>query len=194
MRYALLVVNSKTRLQQSTYQPDNTAANPARGQLNREKNIFPYPIHSRLRTWFREMGSVVWPRISPLILQTYAIFSGLRSERLQRNIHFPCSATMSRIDNHTRLMPSLVDTITRHTCSALPIYFEHKSVIDWMGRRVFRCTLCVLMRNPFPKRDENLLVGYRKTLARDAVPPIAYISYHTWLIRLCSLVYKMSCD
>ena len=139
MRYAL-VVYSKTRLKQSTYQPD-TAANPAHGQLNRENIIFPYPIHSRLRTWFRETVSAVSTRISPLILQTWAIFSGLRSERLQGNIHFPCSATMSRIDNYTRLMPSLLDTMTRHTCSALPTYFEHKSVICWMGCRVSGRTL-----------------------------------------------------
>ena len=41
-------------------------ANPARGQLNREKLIFPCP-RSRLRIWFRKTGSAVPSRASLLI-------------------------------------------------------------------------------------------------------------------------------
>ena len=40
-------------------------ANPARGQLNREK-IFPYP-RACLRIWSRETGSAVSSRVSLLI-------------------------------------------------------------------------------------------------------------------------------
>ena len=46
-------------------------ANPARGQLNREKIIFPCP-RSRLRIWSRETGSAVPSRVSLLILHTQA--------------------------------------------------------------------------------------------------------------------------
>ena len=46
-------------------------ANPARGQLNREKFIFPCP-RSRLRIWSRETGSAVPSRVSLLILHTQA--------------------------------------------------------------------------------------------------------------------------
>ena len=41
-------------------------ANPARGQLNRENEIFPRP-RSCLRIWSRETGSAVPPRVSLLI-------------------------------------------------------------------------------------------------------------------------------
>ena len=41
-------------------------ANSARGQLNREESIFPYP-RSRLRIWSRETGSAVPSRVSLLI-------------------------------------------------------------------------------------------------------------------------------
>ena len=41
-------------------------ANPARGQLNREKGIFPCP-RSRLKIWSREAGSAVPSRVSLLI-------------------------------------------------------------------------------------------------------------------------------
>ena len=41
-------------------------ANPARGQLNRENNMFPCP-RTRLRIWSRETGSVVPSRVSLLI-------------------------------------------------------------------------------------------------------------------------------
>ena len=41
-------------------------ANPARGQLNRENNLFLCP-RSRLRIWSRETGSVVPSRVSLLI-------------------------------------------------------------------------------------------------------------------------------
>ena len=41
-------------------------ANPARGQLNRGKIIFPCP-RSRLRIWSRETGSAVPSRVSLLI-------------------------------------------------------------------------------------------------------------------------------
>ena len=42
------------------------AANPARGQLNRENDIFPRP-RSRLRIWSRETGSAVPSRVSLLV-------------------------------------------------------------------------------------------------------------------------------
>ena len=45
--------------------------NPACGQLNREKYIFPSP-RSRLRIWFREAGSAVPSRVSLLILHNQA--------------------------------------------------------------------------------------------------------------------------
>ena len=41
-------------------------ANPARGQLNRENDLFPCP-RSRLRIWSRETGSAVPSRIGLLI-------------------------------------------------------------------------------------------------------------------------------
>ena len=41
-------------------------ANPARGQLNRENQIFPCP-RSHLRIWSRETGSAVPSRVSLLI-------------------------------------------------------------------------------------------------------------------------------
>ena len=46
-------------------------ANPARGQLNRGKCVFPCP-RSRLRIWSRESGLTVSSLVSPLILQTQA--------------------------------------------------------------------------------------------------------------------------
>ena len=47
--------------QQSMNQPD-MVANPARGQLNKEKLYFPCP-RSRLRIWSRETGSEVPSRV-----------------------------------------------------------------------------------------------------------------------------------
>ena len=41
-------------------------ANPARGQLNRGKIVFPCP-RARLKIWSRETGSAVPPRVSLLI-------------------------------------------------------------------------------------------------------------------------------
>ena len=41
-------------------------ANPARGQLNRERYFFPCPC-SRLRIWSRETGSAVPSRVSLFI-------------------------------------------------------------------------------------------------------------------------------
>ena len=46
------------------------AANPARGQLNREDAFFPVPARSRLIIWLRETGSAVPSRVSLLILYT----------------------------------------------------------------------------------------------------------------------------
>ena len=49
----------RIHVNQSMDQPGKVA-NPARGQLNREKNdYFPVPVRSRLRIWFRETGSTV---------------------------------------------------------------------------------------------------------------------------------------
>ena len=48
--------------QPSMNQP-GVVANPARGQLNREKCFFPCP-HSRLRIWSRKTGSAVPSRVS----------------------------------------------------------------------------------------------------------------------------------
>ena len=48
-----------------------TIANPARGQLNREKICLPCP-RPRLRNWSRETGSGVPTHASPLILHTWA--------------------------------------------------------------------------------------------------------------------------
>ena len=53
-----------------TDQPGMTV-NPARGQLNRENDVFPCP-RSRLRIWSRESLSVLPSRVSPLILCTQA--------------------------------------------------------------------------------------------------------------------------
>ena len=47
-------------------------ANPARGQLNRGKCIFPCPRSTRLRFWPRETSSAVPSRVSLLILHTQA--------------------------------------------------------------------------------------------------------------------------
>ena len=59
-------------------------ANPARGQLNREKYFFPCP-RSRLRIWSRETGSAVPSRdnllismIRPNLVLTYGIPPGFR--------------------------------------------------------------------------------------------------------------------
>ena len=43
--------------------------NPARGQLDRKNELFPYPC-SLLRIWSHETGSAVPSRASPLILYT----------------------------------------------------------------------------------------------------------------------------
>ena len=56
-------------IQQSMDQPGKVA-NPARGQLNREK-IFPCPC-ACLRTWSRETGSAVPCRVSLFVLHTQA--------------------------------------------------------------------------------------------------------------------------
>ena len=51
----------------SMYQPGKVA-NPARGQLNRKNENFPFPCpRSRLRIWSREPGSAVPSRVSLLI-------------------------------------------------------------------------------------------------------------------------------
>ena len=42
-------------------------ANPACGQLNREKDFFPVPVRIYLRIWSRETGSAVPSRVSLLI-------------------------------------------------------------------------------------------------------------------------------
>ena len=47
--------------------PVSKVANPARGQLNREKYFFPVRVRLRLRIWPRETGSVVPSRFSLLI-------------------------------------------------------------------------------------------------------------------------------
>ena len=44
--------------------------NPAHGQLNREIELFPCCLHSRLKAWSRELGSAVPSRVSLLILHT----------------------------------------------------------------------------------------------------------------------------
>ena len=54
------------------------AANPARGQLNK-KSVFFLP-RSRLRIWFREMGSVVPSRVSLLILHTQVEIGALSGD------------------------------------------------------------------------------------------------------------------
>ena len=54
--------------QQSMGRP-GMVANTARGQLNREKCVFPC-LRSRLRVWPRETGSAVPSRVSLLILHT----------------------------------------------------------------------------------------------------------------------------
>ena len=46
--------------------------NLARGQLNRENNVFPACARSRLVILFRETGSAVLSRVSPLIPNTQA--------------------------------------------------------------------------------------------------------------------------
>ena len=52
-------------IQQSTEQPGKVA-NPARGQLNSKKIIFPRP-RLRVRIWSRETDSAVPSRVSLLI-------------------------------------------------------------------------------------------------------------------------------
>ena len=44
-------------------------ANPARGQLDEEKNVFPF-LRSRLRVRSRETGSAALSRVGLLILHT----------------------------------------------------------------------------------------------------------------------------
>ena len=68
-------------------------ANPARGQLNREKFIFPRP-HTRLRIWSRETGSAFPSRVSLFILHTRAEFGAYsrdssRFPRRRRYRHTP---------------------------------------------------------------------------------------------------------
>ena len=57
---------------QSTDQPGKVAKS-ARGQLNRENEIFPYPC-SRLRIWSRKTGLPVPSCVSLLIFHTQAEF------------------------------------------------------------------------------------------------------------------------
>ena len=52
-------------------QPDK-AANPARGQLNRENEYSPVSVRTYLRIWSRETASVVPSRVSLLILYIQA--------------------------------------------------------------------------------------------------------------------------
>ena len=67
-------------------------ANPARGQLKREKYFFPCP-RSRLRIWSRETGSAVVPsRVSLIILHTKAesgAYSRDSSHFPRRRLHTP---------------------------------------------------------------------------------------------------------
>ena len=58
--YCMVITYSKSKDQ------PGKVANPARGQLNREKRIFPC-LRSRLRIWSRETGSAVPSRVSLLI-------------------------------------------------------------------------------------------------------------------------------
>ena len=93
-------------------------ANPARGQLNREKCFFPVPVRA-LRIWSRETGSAVPSRVSPLILHTQAKSDSLicmyshhreqsmdqpgsvanpaRSQLNRENVIFPCPSSSLRI-------------------------------------------------------------------------------------------------
>ena len=45
-------------------------ANPARGQLNREKYFFPVHVRSCMKIWSRKTGSAVLFRVSLPVLPT----------------------------------------------------------------------------------------------------------------------------
>ena len=60
-----------TYTQQSMDQPGKVV-NPARCQLNREKEILFLSARMRLRIWFRETGSAAPSHASLLILHTQA--------------------------------------------------------------------------------------------------------------------------
>ena len=77
-------------------------ANPARGQLNKEKSCFVYP-RSHLRVWFRDdIGSAVPSLVGPLILHTQTFRYGL----------FQLSVTVSiyvyRPNRHCRVRPEFI--------------------------------------------------------------------------------------
>ena len=57
---------------QSTMNQPGKAANPARGQLNRENGyFFPAYVRSRLRIWSRETGSAIPSRAVSLFILHY---------------------------------------------------------------------------------------------------------------------------
>ena len=68
--YVCMVIIYYSRVCKSMDQPGRVA-NPARGQLNKEKIIFPCP-RSRLRVWSRETGSAVpWYRLLTLLVVSW---------------------------------------------------------------------------------------------------------------------------
>ena len=85
-------------------------ANPARGQLNREKSIFPCP-RTRLRIGFRETGSAVPSRVS----RSFSVLrlnhqSGAYSRNFSR---FPRRPPFIYLNRHTPSGQSRVDRVTQ---------------------------------------------------------------------------------
>ena len=102
------------------------AANPARGQLNRENEYFPFPC-SRLRIWCRETGSAVPSRVSLLIsiLSQAETGSYLRdSSRVPRRRSFICDSKPSYA---IESVPSLSGHANAYRWRPLPGVRRHRA-------------------------------------------------------------------
>ena len=100
-------------------------ANPARGQLNREKLIFPC-LRTRLRIWSRETGSAVPSRVSLLILHTQAEYGAYSRDSSQ----FPRRRPFIYLNRHTPLGQCRLYRVTQLlTDDVHCLYFQHAHYI-----------------------------------------------------------------
>ena len=108
-------------INQSINQPGKVA-NPARGQLNRGKCIFPCPC-TRLRIWSRETGLAVPSRVSLLILHTQAesgAYSLDFSRLPRRGVFKPPYAIIGSV-------PSLSGHAVAYRWRSLPSVHRHRA-------------------------------------------------------------------
>ena len=110
-------------IEQSTDQPGKVA-NPARGQLNREKMIFLCP-RSCLRIWSRETGSAVPSRASLLILHTQTKYDAYPRDppEFRGGVHlFIYTAIRHRVS-----LPSLSGPASAYRWRSLPRVRPHRA-------------------------------------------------------------------